>query len=186
MTYTFAGPPAATVFTTVHGSHLYGLNHEGSDLDIFTITTSPAPKARQGIRDNLDTATVGFETFLRRATTGSHQSAEALFSPYKQWHSHTELAPFLDGLRIGGGAVAAKYERTIRSFTHGDFKKRRHAARLALNLDQLRRFGRFTPVLTESEKAYINEAANLTEERLLDALFNYLPSFPPAPSLSRE
>jgi hypothetical protein len=181
MTVNFTDPPGTPLFTTIHGSHLYGLNHPGSDLDTFTVTTSANPKARQRINtDGTDTATVGFDAFLIRALTGSHQSVEALFSPYQTWHTHPELAPVLANLRIGGGAVAAKYERTITSFAHGDYKKRRHGARLALNLDQLRRHGRFNPVLTAGEKEYISDVAHHAGDQLLTELFTRLPRFPPS------
>lgn len=173
-----AGEPV-TVFTTVHGSHLYGLDHPGSDRDWFTVTTSSAHRARQHVHpDGTDTASLGFEAFLRRALSGSHQSVEALFSPYQQWESHLELRPFVDELRIGGGEVSAKYERTIRSFSAGDYKKRRHAARLALNLDQLRRYGRFDPVLSDTETDFVTQVAVLEGDALLEALFTRLPRFP--------
>lgn len=179
MTYSFPSSPVTVdVFSTVHGSHLYGLEHADSDQDVFTVTTSTAPRARQHIRlDGTDTAVVGFDAFVRRAISGSHQSVEALFSPYQQWSSHLELQPYLRGLRIGGAAVAAKYERTILAFSGGDYKKRRHAARLSLNLDQLRRHGRFCPVLNDLEKDYVSTVADLHGDRLLDELFENLPRF---------
>jgi hypothetical protein len=149
------------VFTTIHGSHLYGMAHEGSDKDTFIVTTSTASKARHRVSQDgtIDRVTVGLDLFLRRAFEGSHQAVEALFSPYKEW-GDTPVASFhrayLEGMRITGGNVFAKYERTIKTFCYGDFKRRRHAVRLSLNLRGLRENGMFNPVLSTVGVATVN------------------------------
>lgn len=149
------------IFSTVHGSHLYGLAHEDSDLDVYEVYEGKALKLRQSINDKDDSVRGTIEAFLIRATTGSHQSVEALFSQQKQWAPgmHEKYGPMLEGLRITGGDVYAKYERTIKSFAHSEeVKKRVHAVRLSLNLTALRNHGRFNPTLTQMEatmcKAY--------------------------------
>ncbi|MHA3723836.1 DNA polymerase beta superfamily protein [Leucobacter sp. HY1910] len=139
------------LFRTVHGSHLYGLAHADSDRDLFVVTDSPARKVRHTIDGPLDVAEVGLSLFLDLAHTGSHQSVEALFSPVKAWTAAgARYRPMIERTRITGGAVASKYERTIRKFAHLDFKRRRHAVRLALNLAQLRAEGTIRPNLTEA------------------------------------
>lgn len=130
------------IFKTVHGSRLYGFEHAGSDYDTFTVTDSHARRVKQTIDDEgNDRVEVGIYHFLDLAMSGSHQSVEALFSPVKEW-ADTDAArrwrPLVENARVGGGAVFEKYERTIRRFCYGDFKRRRHAVRLRLNLNELR------------------------------------------------
>jgi hypothetical protein len=149
------------IFRTVHGSRLYGFANADSDADTYVVTTSERTRPRQHVNGDTDTVTVGWDTFLRYAMGGSHQSVEALFSPAKQWESHTELAPLLDGVRVTGGEVFAKYERTIRAFCFGDFKRRRHAVRLASNLGDLRDCGRFNPVCGDWLRGHSEQLAGL-------------------------
>lgn len=148
------------IFTTIHGSGLYGLATEHSDIDIFTVTTSRNRKARQKLRvdaegRNIDKVEVGLSTFLRRANSGSHQSVEALFSGRKVW-MRPEHRDFIESSFVCGEEVFAKYERTIKKFCYGDFKRRRHACRLSLNLYSLRERGRFDPEMTQAEIALAN------------------------------
>ena len=136
------------IFTTIHGSRLYGFDHERSDEDVFIVTDSTRGKARQTIVGNEDRFTVGLSRFLDLATSGSHQSVEALFSPFKEWGDGPKAAqyrPMIESIRVGG--VAEKFERTIRRFSYGDFKQRRHACRLYFALDDLRIHGRMRPNL---------------------------------------
>lgn len=160
------------IFTTIHGSRLYGFAHPDSDYDTFTVTTSRSPKAHQSIRDDSDHFTVGLGRFLDLATSGSHQSVEALFSPYKVW-ADTDAArqyrPMLESIRVGG--VAEKFERTILKFSYGDFKRRRHACRLSLALDSLRVHGRMNPALNEWQIGWCNRTAELEGDDLAVALF---------------
>lgn len=129
------------IFKTVHGYRLYGFEHESSDHDTFIVTDSTARRSKQFIAGDQDTFEVGIHRFLDLALSGSHQSVEALFSPVKEW-ADTPAArkwrPLIENARVGGGDVFEKYERTIRKFCYGDFKRRRHAVRLRMNLDDLR------------------------------------------------
>lgn len=144
------------VFSTEHGSHLYGMAHAGSDRDMFIVTFEDHGKARQNMSGLDDTVRVGWRTFLERAASGSHQSCEALFSKRKQWTPEgLALLPLIEDTRVTGADVFEKYERTIKKFSHGTYKQRRHAARLAINLRGLRSHGRFEPELTEEEKRWV-------------------------------
>lgn len=152
------------IFETVHGSHLYGLAHENSDRDVFFVTDSKRRKSRHSFHEELgfDQVRVGLATFLRRVQEGSHQSVETLFSPYKVWHQE-EYREMIEGYRVSGPEVFAKYERTIKNFCYGDFKRRRHACRLSLNLYDPRGMGFFNPVMTELDKKFANEYARLLQ-----------------------
>ena len=161
------------IFRTVHGSHLYGLAHAGSDRDTFIVTFEDSGRARQSITGDDDVVRVGWRTFLSLAASGSHQSCEALFSTQKEWTPEgIALKPIIDGMRVTGGEVAHKYERTIRKFAHGDFKKRRHGVRLGLNLGGLRSFGRFDPTLTVEEATWATWMAALTGDELLEQILS--------------
>lgn len=163
------------IFSTIHGSHLYGLANEGSDVDEFIVTNSIRPNAKHSVRaDGVDQAVLGLDVFLRRIQEGSHQSVEALFSPYKDWNPEYQyLEPMLESYRIGGAGVFAKYERTVKKFCYGDFKRRRHAVRLALNLQSLRVFGRFNPVMDEFQIWTANQLATLEGDDLRKRLEEY-------------
>ncbi|GAA5198665.1 hypothetical protein [Microbacterium jejuense] len=163
---------ADVIFTTIHGSNLYGFAHAGSDHDTFTVTDSHRARARQTVDDaGNDRVVVGLDHFLDLVHGGSHQSVEALFSPVKEW-ADTPAAdhyrPMLNAHRITGSEVFAKYERTIRAFAFGDYKRRRHAARLTTNLQQLRIDGTIRPRLSEDEARWCNLTADAYSGRDLE------------------
>ena len=161
------------IFATVHGSRLYGLSHDNSDEDYFIVTDSKRSKAKHSIHNGVDMCEVGIDAFLERALSGSHQSVEAMFSPFKGWGGGMEhiWGPMIEGHRITGPEVFAKYERTIKKFCFGDFKRRRHACRLSLNLASLRAEGRFNPVMTQAEALMATKYAEVFEgHELIDTL----------------
>jgi hypothetical protein len=170
----FQRAESTLIFRTVHGSHLYGMAHEDSDMDIYEVYEGQGTHLNQTITEHgLDICVGTLEAFTRRANSGSHQSAEALFSPVKEFTSEgaARYGAYLAGFRITGSEVFAKYERTIHKFCFGDFKRRRHAARLALNLADLRLYGRFNPRLTQANiEAITFVAATLEGDDLWTAL----------------
>lgn len=163
------------IFSTVHGSHLYGLAHEGSDRDWYEVYEGKSHKLHQSVTLGDDTVTGTLEAFLIRAASGSHQSVEAIFSQEKVWAPGMEekWGALVSGFRVTGGDAFAKYERTIKKFCFGDFKRRRHACRLALNLADLRESGRFNPRLSESAVLLCNGYAKVLEGKdLVKALLD--------------
>lgn len=136
------------IFRTQHGSHLYGFEHADSDEDWYEVYEGKGRKLTQHTDGTLDVVKGDLEAFLIRAASGSHQSAEAIFSKSKAWAPGMEekWGPLLANFRIAGEAYS-KYERTIKKFCYGDFKRRRHACRLAINLWEMRvsGSGRFNP-----------------------------------------
>jgi hypothetical protein len=138
-----------TILETVHGSHLYGLNHSGSDRDFFRVVTGSG-NTKHTITGENDITQMPFDRFMANIFSGSHQSCEALFSPLATIDPRYD--PLFKGIRVTGSDVFAKYRRTIRAFSYGTMKQRRHAVRLGFNLADLRRDGRFNPVLTEDQK----------------------------------
>ena len=69
---------------TIHGSHLYGTNHAGSDVDWYEIWLTG--KNNQAVVNGVDTTKVNLETFVRLIDKGVPQAIEALFSPYSVYN----------------------------------------------------------------------------------------------------
>lgn len=162
------------VFTTPHGSRLYGLHHANSDCDTYTVTFNGNGQANHRVTEEFDAVRVDWRTFLKLASSGSHQSCEALFSRQKVWTPEGEsLRPLIEGMYVTGSDVFEKYERTIKKFSHGDYKRRQHAVRLAMNLTGLRTHGRFDPELTEEQKRYARMMAEYSGPALARWLVRY-------------
>lgn len=136
------------ILETVHGSRLYGLAHEQSDYDIYRVVAG-SRKPSQHIADGVDVLTLPFDRFWNQCAKGVPQALEAMFSA----QATVDARPWLrSAYRAAGPVVASTYVRTVKSFwLSGSTKRRRHAARLALNLEQLMRTGRFDPTLTEKQ-----------------------------------
>lgn len=170
------------IFETVHGSRLYGFSHASSDYDTFTVTTSRAPRSQQTIVGEADMLTVGVGRYTTLIMQGSHQAVEALFSTEKTWGTGAaaeQVRPMLEAVRVTGPEVVARYQRTIKAFSFGDVKKRRHAVRLAMNLASLRRDGVMDPTLPAADRALAAELAEHLEGReLLGHLFDHVEGRP--------
>lgn len=146
------------VLSTVHGSRLYGMAHSRSDNDTFRVVLQDI-RTRARVDGEKDDVTVGLDTFLERVFSGSHQSVEALFSPVATVHPHYE--DMFRNIRVTGADAFAKYRRTIKSFSYGGLKQKRHAVRLGFNLRDLRTCGRFDPQLKPQEVQTIRMIADL-------------------------
>lgn len=148
------------LFKTVHGSRLYGLNHADSDEDFYTVVdkvkTARAKWAKQTIVGDEDTMMLDFGTWIGQCQNGVPQALEAMFS---EMALVDELADFRAGFRVSTGAQE-RYLRTITSFCMTqDPKRKRHGLRLALNMYDFRRAGRFNPTLTPNEVDWVTEQA---------------------------
>lgn len=148
---------------TIHGSRLYGLAHEDSDWDFYTVVEPVKKKkakyATHRIDGALDGVVVDLGTFLGLATKGAPAALEAMFS---QQAEIDEIAELRAGWKMGTDEVIDRYLRTIKSFALEDtFKHKRHALRLALNLQELMHTGRFNPTLDAMQIELVNELAKL-------------------------
>lgn len=164
------------LFRTIHGSFLYGLGHAGSDQDFYTvIANKPRHRkkyAKQTIHDGIDSMTVDLSTFRVYCDMGVPQALEAVFSPFA---GIDHIADFRRSYRVDTGAMMERYRRTIKSFSlGGDFKRRRHALRLCLNLTEALETGRFNPRLSQSHATAITIGAGL-EEDYFDVLERMMP-----------
>ena len=143
-----------TILETVHGSHLYRLNHADSDLDYFLVVeSSNRTRATHKITEDQDYTQMSLDRFLENVFKGSHQSCEALFSPLATIDPRYQ--PMFERMRITGSDVFMRYRRTIHAFSYGTMKHRRHAVRLGFNLADLKRDGRFNPQLTDDQRTKV-------------------------------
>jgi len=164
-----------TLFRTIHGSNLYGLAHENSDEDYYTVLANRPRRrsryAKQTIVDNIDSMVVDLSTFTRYADLGVPQALEAMFSSYAE-------IDLIEDYRLSYRANMAnardRYTRTIKSFAlNDDFKRRRHAFRLCLNLIVLMDTGRFNPRLSPQEAIRVSAWAG--RENYLELLKGMMP-----------
>ena len=160
------------LFKTRHGSHLYGLNHAGSDEDFYTVIDKPRGRrykwAKQSIIDNEDSLRVNLPTWLRLCDKGVPQALEAMFAP----NPLVDKIPSLRAAYRAGGEARRTYTRTIRNFVEADdFKRRRHAVRLGYNLHDLLRTGRFDPYMNKVQRWNANNIAEcLRGEELFEQI----------------
>jgi hypothetical protein len=156
--------PDTTILVTIHGSHLYGLNHSDSDVDFYRVVASRSSGLHR-VTGGIDYVEQGLDRFLGNVFTGSHQACEALFSPVA-W-VHPNYQPMFRNIRVTGEAAFYKYRRTIHSMSYGPPKMRRHAVRLGFALKDLRKYGRFNPVLSLDQRNKCMVLSQLYRERSL-------------------
>lgn len=178
------------VLQTIHGSHLYGLAHEQSDVDTYQVTTDVDSRfAHQNKEGDNDTLTISLGRFTEQVAQGVPQALEALWSPHAT--IAPEWAPFIRALNPSITETTMRYRHTIRNFAFNNggrtgaartrvdaVKLKRHALRLTLNLKDLNTTGRFNPHLTSTQTEWVKTMADSqrfegTLEHLLgEAMFN--------------
>lgn len=149
-----------TLLETVHGSHLYRLAHEGSDVDTYRVIDGFRGARPNRVRHTVDreagtdVTVVGLSTFMHLCEEGVPQALEAMFSPVAVVDRMAELR---SAYRVGW-TTRRTYMRTAKNFINGDTeKKQRHACRLLLNLDVALRYGRFDPVLSNVQLTLLDK-----------------------------
>lgn len=142
----------SVIFETVHGSHLYGLNHAESDLDIYQVIGFSAAemnrKTKQTIVNNEDRIVVSYARFMRLCENGNPQALEAMFS---QKASKDLISNVRSAFRIDLSCTSRVYLRTIKNFANGGAKQRTHALRLIRNLNEMWDKGYFNPTLSPED-----------------------------------
>lgn len=165
-----------TLLETVHGSHLYGLDHYDSDLDTYRVIENQRRTRKHWVRHTVDkeagtdVTVVDLSTFMHFCEQGVPQALEAMFSPVA---TVDVIADLRRSYRVGS-AMRATYMRTAKNFAlSGESKKRRHALRLLMNLYVAQRTGRFNPVLRYEDKLWLAVALSDFEhayERFLEVV----------------
>ena len=147
-----------SILRTIHGSHLYGTNHAGSDVDWYEVCLTG--KNHQSVVNGVDTAKVNLETFTSGIDKGVPQAIEALFSPFGVYDEHWR--PFLASLKPNINNARHTYRRTIKSqFLDGSIKGTKHAVRLSWNIIELETNGWYSPRL---DQEYLDMLASLTTD----------------------
>lgn len=150
---------------TIHGSHLYGLSHENSDSDFYTVVEGKGKTTHEVDRNGVDTTIVYLDSFLRYVSKGSPQALEALFSRVKSVDNIS-----LESIRIYTYNAVYTYFRTIKNFAHGNLKQQRHAIRLILNVSDLFHYGFFDPTLSNPQVDIVRVPDRLGYKELVSYL----------------
>ena len=156
-----------TLLLTVHGSHLYGLSHENSDMDFYRVVAKDPEvnsfghvrkrNALQTVAGGIDDAVFDWKTFAIHAHNGVPQALEAMFSPVA---TVDVLSAYRAGFHASVQSMSTRYIHAIEKFASFEFKRRRHSLRYALNLrEAIAQNGRFNPVLSEADALMITEMA---------------------------
>lgn len=154
------------LLSTVTGSHLYGMNHAGSDVDrlivttvmpIETRTTRRRQKAIVTVTQDLDTTIFQLSPFMNHANNGVPRMLEAMFS---EKADIDRISEFRHGFHADAIQMCNSYRSSTETFKKFDFKRRRHMLRQALNLNEaLNGNLRFNPTLSEKDIRLITEFA---------------------------
>lgn len=150
------------IFSTPHGSRLYGLHHVDSDYDRFDVYGWDKFRPKQTIAGSDDVTKASFDRFMLYCDKGVPQYLEAMFS---QMATVNEIKGITDTYVPNMTNVNETYNRTIKSFwmfgmENDDYKRRRHAWRLWLNLQDMRQTGRFNPTLQPFEILFVERSAD--------------------------
>lgn len=159
------------LFKTVTGSRLYGLSHSESDYDYFVVVSKvKSNRARYSthkIKGDEDTVTVDHGAFTEGLRKGVPQYLEAVFSDVPEVDM---LTAWRHSYRFTTQAWDT-YLRTIKSSAMQEtMKSRRHAIRLAYNMADLRRYGKFNPHLTPEQVYTSTVLAELNDS---DVVYDY-------------
>lgn len=145
------------LFKTIHGSRLYGLSHKDSDYDYYVVVDKrPHKLPIQVIEDGIDTHTFELGEWIDQCQRGTPQALEAMFST----KATVDKIPELRANYTCGTHTAHTFLRVIRSLRGwDDFKHKRHMFRLAYEVRDMRKTGRFDPTLTDERVEKINRWA---------------------------
>lgn len=176
-----------TVLKSLHGSHLYGLARSDSDIDYYEIYDylnqryRPKRQSSQTIVDAVDSMRISLERFESLCLKGVPQALETLFSPSEAWTYvddkwHDISTQIKSNLRNHMPEIMKTYRRTALNFFDSkkdQVKKRRHAFRLLLNIQELKTSGQMQSRLNEDQIAlvdYLNTCFG-SEEKFKDMVY---------------
>jgi predicted nucleotidyltransferase len=168
---------------TVHGSHLYGIAHPDSDDDRYVVadwTTRSVrhklgrPTIAQTIEGNDDTTFTDYVSFMRLVENGVPQALEALFSRKAEVNNIDYMS---SGWKANSAVTHERYMKTLKAFAAPNkttVKYRRHAVRLAFNLEELFYTGSFNPTLTSEQKKVLFRIGDMEWSKFLHELKSML------------
>ena len=158
----------------MHGSYLYGLAHSQSDIDLYRVilTEDKHYNSHKVYGGQWDFTVLSLDRFVDQVNKGVPQALEALYAQHA--YHHSDYWHYLRGLRPDRYTVAATYWRTALNFAEGDYKSKRHALRLALNLFDFMRDGFFDPRLSDAEITLVNTYARFDTKEFRVFIRSYL------------
>lgn len=155
------------LLSTVTGSHLYGMNHAESDIDLMIVRTSlpvvkrltrRRQKAIVTVTEDLDTTIFQLSAFMNHVNNGIPRMLDAMFS---EKADIDRLSEFRHGFHADALNMCSSYRASAETFTKFDFKRRQHMLRQALNLNEaLNGNMRFNPTLSEKDIEMITKFAH--------------------------
>lgn len=161
----------ALLFQTIHGSHLYGTAHDGSDIDLYSVFDGKFNTLHKA-SSSLDVTTVSLDNFMRLAEKGVPQALEAMWSSNP---SVDRIKAVRSGFRPNIPSAINTYASTISSFLRNpEVKMMRHAVRLSMNLRDLYDYGTFSPALSDLDKAFLETYTSLDQLEEARAFCRYL------------
>lgn len=167
------------LFETVHGSRLYGLDHDESDQDFYRVYSGKY-KSKQTIENGIDMTCHSLDSFMKQAEKGVPQALEAMFAP-------TPTIDYISAMRSGFNPNLVNclntYSRTIYNFIEmNTTKSLRHAMRLSMNLQDLYRFGMFNPTLNGIDRNMILRMSECSKDQIV----NFCEKLTPLPIIRRD
>lgn len=144
------------LLSTVHGSHLYGTNRPGSDLDLYQVVRQG--KTRQKFCGRVDLTVISLDNFISFVDRGVPQALEALWSP--QARIKEDWVPFFASLRPPYYQTIKTFERVIRHFENSANQTRKdrvHVRRLEMELEDFKRFGHFNPTVSPERLTLLDQ-----------------------------
>lgn len=145
---------------TVHGSHLYGLNHAGSDVDTYRVVTD-SHKARYNrqrrsktthkITGDDDVTVVSLSSFLNQCWEGVPQALEAMFSQ----DATSAMVDYQKKYRLNTPRFAVTHGRTLKNF-----------ARLGVEDETAREM--LAPTESEMFNKHVRESAKLKKPQRVE------------------
>lgn len=134
------------------GSRLYGTHNEDSDYDVYEIYDTLESKRRKAKQKQVgkdDVIKTDLSRWMMLCHT-SHQALDCMFAP-AEFCDIDLIGDFRRSYFANTGTVIPAFRRAIKNFEGSDsLKKRRHAVRLRLHVEDLIRYGRYNPHLDEN------------------------------------
>lgn len=151
-----------TLFMTIHGSHLYGLSHEASDVDYFRVVEKQPHMTKKRLDTHiitgpLDIQTVDLTTWLEDCRRGSPKALEAMFSTQPM----VDTIQYLRASYRPPSQPWPMYARIMENYRDKDetVKSKVHMLRLATNYRALVKDGWFNPTLPQYKVDTYREVA---------------------------
>lgn len=169
------------LISSPHGSRLYGLHHENSDYDYWSVySNQPKVKARrisQTLSGNEDNVEMDLSTFALYADRSSHQVLELMFSQMK---TVNHIQAYTDNFVVNLATMRDLYYRTVMNFyvkawsSTGRLRTKtfRHCVRMALNLEEAQLTGRFNPTMAPATVEAMKASSDVELERWMIRVMN--------------